>query len=287
MMPAWLAGLFPEGIAAAARLGWGFSNTSWRVTTIDGRRLAVTRLRSKAGAAPSPAATRALLDAGLPLARPVTRTPPWPDRIQVSELIEGVTGASLLGDPDGARLIGRFCGSVARRLATIDPAGLTLPDEWTDAERIGATTRRRAADARPLLAPAARRLLDEAVERLPSVLAGRPAAVVHGDLVPVNVIVRAGRLVGLLDLATIRVADPLLDAAWFDHIVGYHHPAVRAAAWEGYVDAAEVRLDEAITKPLLRLLAMARILEILDGGGLTADARNRWLDHLRENLERV
>jgi Ser/Thr protein kinase RdoA (MazF antagonist) len=283
--PAWLSALFPEGLTEAARLGWGFTNTSWRVTTADGRRLAATRLGPGAGRPPTPAVVEALIDAGLPLARPVLRSPAWPDRIRVSELIEGETGASLLGTPDGARLVGRLCGAVAKRLVSIDPAGLGLTDEWADAAWIVATTRRASAVG-PVLTPAAGHLLAAAVERLPGMLAGRPAVVVHGDLVPVNVLVRDGRLVGLLDLETMRIADPLLDAAWFDQIVGYHHPAVRAAAWAGYIEGSGLGLDNPVARPLIRLLAMARILELLDEPGLNQDARTRWLDHLRENLER-
>jgi aminoglycoside phosphotransferase (APT) family kinase protein len=284
--PAWLAALFPDGIAEAEPLGWGFTNISWRVTTVEGRRLAVTRLAHDTGPPPRAGVVQALRDSGLPVARAVVRTPPWPDRIRVSELIDGVTGAALLGDPAGARLVGRLCGSVARRLSAIDPTGLGLPDEWADPKRIGATTRRRAADAGPDLAPAVRGRLAAAVERFPGVLAGRPAVVAHGDLVPVNVLARDGRLVGLLDLETIRVADPLLDAAWFDHIVGFHHPSVRAAARAGYAEGAELGLDDPVARTLLRVLATARILEILDGP-VSADRRTGWLDHLRENLERV
>ncbi|MFV2128391.1 phosphotransferase [Micromonospora sp. LOL_013] len=43
-----------------------------------------------------------------------------------------------------------------------------------------------------------------------------PDAMVHGDLIPGNVLVRAGRLAGVLDVGGLRPADPALElvAAW-------------------------------------------------------------------------
>jgi aminoglycoside phosphotransferase (APT) family kinase protein len=53
----------------------------------------------------------------------------------------------------------------------------------------------------------------------------------HGDLAPVNLLVRDGRVAAVLDLDRARLAHPLHDAAWFAWVVSFHHRDVAGAAW--------------------------------------------------------
>ncbi len=127
---------------------------------------------------------------------------------------------------------------------------------------------------------------DQAVLRrliggLPGLLAGRASVLVHGDLVPVNVLVRDGELVGVLDLEATRRADRLFDAAWFNWIVTYHHPHASAAARAGFGDGVGVDLDAGAVQPILVLLPILRILEILARLPSGSEARDRWVPQLR------
>jgi aminoglycoside phosphotransferase (APT) family kinase protein len=287
--PGWVADLFPEAIVDATPLSWGFTNETWAIYLRDGRRLAVTRIGE--ASSPAPAATRTpdvrrvFAAAGLPIPPPVLADAerPWPADVRVSELVDGVAGAKLLADVDGARTVGRLCGAVARRLATIDGSTLGLPSLWADPDRLIRDCRRWVDSLSPDLGADARARLSAACGDLGNALAGRAAVVAHGDLVPVNIIVRDGRLAALLDLETVRLADPLFDAGWFDQIVRFHHPEVRDIALAAFASAAAIDPDEPVTRRLLGLLSMARILEIYAGLRPGDPARARWMEQLRMN----
>jgi aminoglycoside phosphotransferase (APT) family kinase protein len=287
--PGWIADLFPEAVVDATRLSWGFTNETWAVSLRDGRRLAVTRIGQAGSSAPATArlsaVRRVLASAGLPIPAPVLADAggPWPADVRVSELVDGVAGAKLLADVDGARTVGRLCGAVARRLVTIDGSGLGLPGLWADPDRLVRECGRWVDSLSRDLGAEARARLRAACDDLGNALAGRTAVVAHGDLVPVNILVRDGRLVALLDLETIRLADPLFDAGWFDQIVRFHHPDVRRVAWAAFVAAAAIDPDEPVTRSLLGLLPMARILEIQAGLRPGDPARPRWIEQLQIN----
>ncbi len=290
--PDWLTQLWPGEPVAVARLRWGFTNESWAVTLADGSRLAVTRVAdpiTEETAARSLVVLRPrLVAAGLPLAMPVAGSGArrWPSDIRVSELIEGVVGASLLDDPGGGQLVGRLCGLAGRRIAAVDPSNAGLPDLWATGRRLAEAARSWADAVAADLELTERADLADAIAVLPDRLAGRPVVLVHGDLVPVNIVVRDGRLVGVLDLETLRLADPLYDVAWFRHILGFHHPDVLDAASDGFVEAAGSDPLNAAHLALMALLPVIRILEIL--AALSADDPRRaaWLRQLRAALGR-
>jgi aminoglycoside phosphotransferase (APT) family kinase protein len=287
--PGWVADLFPEAIVDATRLSWGFTNETWAVALRDGRRLAVTRIGQAGSPALAtirlPAVRRRLASAGLPIPAPVLADAerPWPAGVRVSELVDGVAGAKLLADVDGAGTVGRLCGAIARRLVTVDGSGLGLPGLWAAPDRLVRDCGSWVDSLSPDLGAKARARLRDACGGLGNALAGRAAVVAHGDLVPVNILVRDGRLAALLDLETVRLADPLFDAGWFDQIVRFHHPEVRDVAWAAFVSAAAIDPDEPVTRSLLGLLPMARILEINAGLGPGDPARERWMEQLRMN----
>lgn len=269
LAPTWLEELFPGSMVAASRLPWGFRNETWKVELADGRRLAVTRLldRRSAGVTPTLVARvqPRLADAGLPVPALVGHPGSWPEDVLVTTFTDGEPGAALLSGPSGPRSVGSLCGTAWRQLIEVDPTGLGLPDLWAASDRLARAARVWAAALGPELGETDRTELEDLMALLPGLLAGRPATLVHGDLVPVNVLVRDGQLAALLDLESVRLADPLLDAAWFDRIVWFHHPSEHPAAWSGFTRAAGLDPYEPTTQALLHVLPIIRILELIDG----------------------
>jgi aminoglycoside phosphotransferase (APT) family kinase protein len=98
------------------------------------------------------------------------------------------------------------------------------------------------------------------IERIPDAFLGRPSVLVHGDYVPVNVLVRGRAIVAIVDWEHARLGDPLLDAATWGSTVLHHHHEVWSAAWSAFLAAAGVELDPA-TVERLRILAALRLLE--------------------------
>lgn len=113
----------------------------------------------------------------------------------VLEYLEGEV-ASRVADPEA------FAAEVADAMATIHRIdttgwGLTSP---------GSLTAPGPEAQRPILARAHAALL-------PHLEAFRPTTLLHGDMWPGNLLVRDGRLVGVLDWEDARLGDPLIDIA--------------------------------------------------------------------------
>jgi aminoglycoside phosphotransferase (APT) family kinase protein len=294
--PSWVASALGGGIAEAARLAWGFTNESWVATARDGRRLVATRLADPAAAEPlrvrTALARPRLAKVGLPVPA-VLETPggsTTPDdadgRILVSEFVEGRPGPEVLGEPGGPALVGRLLGEAWRRLAGVDPSGLGLPARWASPDELASAARAWAVASAPRLSRSARAQLNARLADLPSLLARRATGLVHGDLVPANVLVRGRDLAALLDLEAMRIADPLLDAGWFDWIVWFHHPADEPAAWEAFSEAGGAGERDETAMALVSLLPAIRLLEILADRTLASAASGRWLEQLVACLDR-
>jgi aminoglycoside phosphotransferase (APT) family kinase protein len=287
-LPGWLASaLAPTRLDRASRLGWGFRNETWKVELADGRRLAVTRLVEAASAASGASVVAvtarigpALREAGLPTPS-VVDLGPAATGLLVTDFVDGTPGAELLDEPDGAARVGSILGEVWRRLATIDPAGLDLPATWADPDGLSAASMARLARTGHRLTAPERARLAADIGAARGLLAVRTPGFVHGDLAPVNVVVGEGSLVALLDLEFTRLADPLLDAGWFDLIVAFHHPAARPAEWEAFKTSSGLDDREPATRELLRILPRLRLLEILDAPDMTDDQAGHWVRLLR------
>ena len=152
--PAWLTALFPNTLSGAVPLPWGFTNESWQVTLVDGRRLAVTRLVHPRAAGVIPARVAAMSPrleaAGLPAPVVVDGPSAWPPNVLITSFIDGRPGSALLGNPRGARTVGRLCGVAWRRMGLVDTSGLSLPTRWADPGALSAAAvgwARRAATA--------------------------------------------------------------------------------------------------------------------------------------------
>jgi len=263
--PPWLVDVFGPRIRSATLLPWGFHNETWRVQLADGRLLAVSRLVDDGG--PRLASTsretvgRRLTMASVPVPAPIV---PWAfesDRVLVTPFIEGTVAAALLSEPSGPRLVGSLAGSIIRRLSTIDPTGLAIPTLWVEPDRLGAAADQWSHRVASVLSARDRGRLDALIRAAVVLLARRPRVLAHGDLAPVNMLVRGGRLSGLIDLEAARVADPLYDAAWFDWLLRFHHPAQRNEAWLGLVEAAGLDVDSRQAAHLRHVLPTLGILE--------------------------
>lgn len=288
--PPWLERAFESGVVdAAERLAWGFRNETWKVTFTDGRRIAVTRLADPE-AAPSIVGLMTQIQPRLVAAdipSPVVVDPTLaPSGLIVTEFVDGTPGAEALGQQGGPRIVGTILGATWRRLSGIDVTGVSIPsDRATPSDLVGDSDARLARTG-GWLSAADRRQLAADVEALAGHLSSRRPGLVHGDLVPVNILTRRGHLAGLLDFEFVRLSDPLLDAAWFDWIVAYHHPADEPAAWHGFINAAGLDDREPVTRELLRIFPLVRLLEILDGERLSDEHRGRWIRMLRACLSR-
>lgn len=289
--PDWIASaLGPVGIEHASRIAWGFRNEVWRVDLAGGRHLAVIRFVDTESAAAIVSRTARLqprLQAvGIPNAT-VIDAGPASAKLLVTEFVEGTVGAALLDDSGGPELVGSILGTTWRRLAQVDPNDLDLDRTWLRPEVLVEASRARLGRVGPLLGGAASRRLAEAVAVSADLLAGRRATFVHGDLLPVNVIVRDGKLAALVDFEFARVADPLLDAGWFDSVVAFHHPAEHPAVWQAFLAASGIDAGDAVTRDLLRILPLLRYLEILDDRTTAPERAPHSIAMLREQLARA
>ena len=294
-VPAWLAETFATGsIDRAVRLGWGFRNETWQVDLTDGRRLAVT-CPADSLAAPAVVALTLVIGprlraAGIPSPRIVDLAAGDASTVFATafatEFVEGTSGAEMLALDDGPALIGALLGDAWRRLRSIDPAGLPLPDAWAAPRGLADLSRARLSRAEGWLTRQEQQLAAAAIGALPELLAGRRPGFVHGDFVPVNMLVRDGSLAAILDFEFVRLAEPLLDAAWFDQIVAFHHPGEEPAAWQAFVSAAGIDADDPRTGHLLRTLPLVRLLEILDGDRRSERVAH-WLPILRSCIARM
>ena len=275
--PAWVRAALRLDVRSATRARWGFRHETWLVAAGD-ERLVVQRRADGTDPtlAPRVAIRQVIRDAGLPVPEPV-RVTSGPDAVVVVlPYIDGVVAADLLRGGSGAGVVGRACGTVAARLASIDPGALAaagLEARGSDHDERVDPGVARLPD--PIRAPL-ERYLHEIRPRLTDV----PRIVAHGDLAPVNVLVRDDRVAAVLDFDRVRLAHANYDAAWYAWVVGTHHPGLIGDAWQGFADAAgmsgrSVR-DVAWLWPLQ---LFERVREAQDDV-----ERTRWLEHLGDAL---
>jgi aminoglycoside phosphotransferase (APT) family kinase protein len=210
----------------------------------------------------------------LPLAPVIGGDPDAPTPFLVSRFILGTSGRDLLGDEVAASRLGSAVGALARELRTVPTAGLRLSRRWADPIPLEAAARRWLDDGRLSLGSVTSRRLGRAIERIPVELGHVEPVFAHGDLAPVNVLVRDGAVVALLDLERARLAHPLYDAAWWTWIIQHHHPERTRSAGDAFLAAAGIERDRR-TLGLLDLLAVLQCLEMLAGVPVRASAERR------------
>ena len=284
LAPAWaVAALGPECVDAV-RLPWGFTNETWTATAPDGIRYIATRMASLQVAAAvigrGPEIARRLGGAGVRTPVPIAARSNVAAGVVVSERLDGAPAMLRLGDPAGAAVVGRALGWVWRRLAAVDIDGLALDDTWARPGELAEAAATWLDLIRHDLGQSVSAGFERQIGGVERLLRARSPRFVHGDLVPVNVLLREDGQPALLDLEAVRAADPLLDAAWFRWIVGYHHPDAEEPAWSAFLDETGLDAGDPTIAALLDVLPVVRILEILAQPGLGSRARGRWLDQL-------
>jgi Phosphotransferase enzyme family len=280
--PDWLAQSVDGGIFAAQRARWGFRHETWRVELGDGRMEVIQRRADGSDpTGPGPRMVRTLVrGVGLPVPEPL-RAARIAGQVVVSmPWIEGTVAAELLGTPEGAAIVGRLCGEIDARFGWLDPNGISSPRTWAGADALRAAMGRHLDGVAETLPASVRRDVRLALDRAASEVDRTAPRVVHGDLAPVNVLVRDGRLAAVLDLDRVQLAHPLYDAAWFAWIVSFHHPGVADLACDAFALAAGrsagSRTDLAWLWPLQLLERFAE--------APTATERATWQDRLTSLL---
>jgi aminoglycoside phosphotransferase (APT) family kinase protein len=286
--PEWVWDALGRAASDVRRIPWGFTNETWMGTAPDGARYVATLMASpaKAAALLARAPGIAALLAGVGLETPVpiaARSDPERGYI-VAAWLDGTPGMVSLGEARGPATVGLAAGEVWRRLGSVDPAGTDLDDLWTRPAGFADAARAWLASAASDLTTAVAAAVSRRIDGLIAVMHDRPSRFVHGDLVPANLLLRDGATPGVLDLETVRIGDPLFDAAWFRWIVGYHHPAACGPAWPAFTEAALLPQLDTAGEVLLAGLPTARILEILADANLDAQARRRWLAQLQASV---
>jgi aminoglycoside phosphotransferase (APT) family kinase protein len=287
--PGWLREALGPGLRAPRRLRWGFSHETWAASVAD-RVLVATRMddaqTAQAIVDRGPELARRLAAAGVPSPAPDPGASRPELGIVVAEYVEGSPGIEAMVDVSGVRRVGAAAGAAWARLASVDPVGLGLDDLWTRPADLRASALEwlHLVEAEVPARQAA--ALRERVTAIESLLEGRRAGLVHGDLVPVNMLMHDGALRALLDLEAAHVGEPLLDAAWFSWIVGYHHPEVEPAASGAFAREAGLMRTDDRTAALWAALPSIRILEILARLPARARARGHWLGQLCASTER-
>ena len=276
--PGWVSEACGGGVLDARRVRWGFRHETWIAETTDGQRLVVQRRadRSDPTRPRFRAVRRAVRAAGLPVPEPARASLEVGEVVVTLPFIEGVVAAELLGTDGGPELVGRLCGEVAARLGTVVPASVLLSRTWASGDLLGAAARRWMR-AVPADVPAGtRRRLSAGLARAAFEVETIPPRFAHGDLAPVNLIVRDGDVAAVLDLDRARLAHPLYDAAWFAWVVWFHHGDIAEAAWSAYDRAAGLGIGSAAT------LAWLWPLQLVERLAEAADAAERatWADRL-------
>lgn len=282
--PDWLFDVLGADLIAPSRLRWGFTNESW-TAAVRGRRLAATRMVDPESAAKvldrGPELGRRLAAVGVPTAVPIEAASNVALGVVVSELIDGTPGIEILAREGGASLLGQLAGRTWMQVRSADPDGLGLDNLWARPEDLIAAANRWLDGTSPALPRAATSALRAGLGNVAPILAGRSAGVVHGDFVPVNLLVHGDSVAALLDLESVRIGEPLLDAAWFEWILRFHHPEIADEASAAFADGSRLDRTDDATATLLAALPAIRILEILGRTGPARTGRRQWLDQLR------
>ena len=222
-------------------------------------------------------------DRGELAGRGVWVTTPW---------LDGATGASMLDDPSRCLTLAAGMADLSSLVGNVDPTDLDLNSRWAEPGRLGvvaaAWIRDRPGGPRPVArgvgSEGGRDVRDRGRSQAGTASVWRPV-VVHGDFVPINVIVRPDGGLALVDLEDVHVAPRLVDLAWWGFIVRYHHPDAWAIGWPALLAAAGIQHQAGID-PLCVAIARLRVLERA-AGARTGEGRRRWLARLAETAKPV
>lgn len=287
----WLEQIVGGPIITMAPGRWGFTNRTDIVTLADGDRVVVQRYRRRKDAEYRLRIMQALQTpaAQAGIAIPAIRRFEL-DADPVWAIFEPLPGhpvpeageASL----DGPRFpfFARRMGELLARLRGLPTGGLRLNDDWADPGRLADRARAWVQDVAEL-SHEQRAALGLVIDAWPALFSQRQAVLAHGDFAPVNVLIEGESITGLVDFESVRLADPLFDAAWWAWAVEFHDPAVLRRAWTPFLEGAEIDADEPQLPARIRAIQMLRMLELIaDPNALGSDIRRILVDRLQAML---
>lgn len=265
---------------------WGSSTRTQVVTLADGERLVLQRGSRRRGMG-----RRLRLALLLPSRAPRI---PWAELLAgeasgnrsflATRFAIGVLGSELLGNDLGAAVLGTQMGRLVPALASVPSTGLRLSSLWGDPQRLSLSAAGWLARSEAILGPSASAAVQRIVEVIPQRLGADRPRFAHGDFAPVNVILRDGAIVAVLDLERARLAHPLFDAAWWRLMVRSHHPDRWSVAGPAFFSSAGVDLGERVVEQL-DLLAVLQCLEMVASSHpRSRAARAGWAGRLRAVL---
>jgi aminoglycoside phosphotransferase (APT) family kinase protein len=200
----------------------------------------------------------------IPIPMVVAADPAGPKPWIVSAYVDGASARTMLSSLDEARRLGELVGGLVRDLASLPTGSLQAPASWRSVASLVEAASSWVASVADRLGAAESTRLAGSIAAVPASLGGVAPTLAHGDLVPVNLIVRGDALAGVLDLEAMRVAHPLFDLAWFHDTLRRHHPGAADAAIEAALRAVGA-VPDVETMDRLALLAALRSLELFAG----------------------
>jgi len=292
----WLAAALGTTIELVAERThpWASDTRTLIVTATGGERLVLQTMAERSAGARLDVARRARLARLLPTLAPWLPIPGvvavdagGSSPALVTRFVDGRGGDELLATNAGAGRLGTLLGGLILDLRLVPLRGLRLPGSWTQPERLLVASRRWAVGIRHSLAAGEARALGRLVEGAPEALFDRPVVFAHGDLSPVNVLVRSGRIVALLDLERARIGPALFDAAWVRWVVRHHHPNRWAAFDRQFRTAAGIDSSARIERTLELLGALQCLEAFARLPAARVAERTEWAHRLKEILARL
>ncbi|QIS09556.1 phosphotransferase enzyme family protein [Nocardia arthritidis] len=283
----WLERILAQPIAERAAAPAGFRNRTELITLTDGARVVLQRYRSRVDAERRVRVMLALLDPaalrGIAIPRvrhfDLDADPAW----IVFDALPGVP-VSVSDEMDSSSVeSARMMGELLARFRRLRPAGLGIDDLWADPRRLVARAKNWVTQLDPALTDAERAALDRLLHTVPDLFANRKIRLAHGDFAPDNMLTDGAALTGLLDFESVRLADRLLDPAWWAWSVGLAGPRIDDPAWPEFLVSAGIDPAEPELPQRVHALQVLRVLELLTA---RADLDPAVLDSTRKRLSR-
>lgn len=250
---------------------WGSKNRTAILGLSDGREVVVQRYRDRETAVLRVRAAEQLSDAfshlsaRIPhvIAHDLRARPPW----AVFERAPGDVGYIAAGDDLSAPTfpaMAQSMGEILQVLRQLEADRFDLPNLWARPTHLQSAAVGWLEQLVPHLSADAVATTRILLDRLPELFTGRQPVVAHGDFGPQNVLIIGHRVTAVLDLEDVRLADPLLDVAWWAWLVRAHTPHAFQRAWKPFITAAGVDLGDPFLESRLLTLIATRLLETAD-----------------------
>ncbi|MBF6330918.1 phosphotransferase family protein [Nocardia transvalensis] len=274
----WLEETLGQPVSGVAPAEWGSQNRTDTVTLRDRTRVVVQRFRRRADAERGVRVLQALREPAAHKRIPIPQIrrfdldadPPW----IVFEALPGVpVPASTEVGPTTSRFpaLARAAGRLLASFSELHCPDLELDDVWARPRYLAARADAWAECLAPGLTAAQSAALEAVLDDLPDLFEGRPVVLAHGDFAPVNLLVDGGIITGLVDVESVRLADPLFDAAWWEWSVSFAGPEVPPAAWPQFLTGAGMDPSDPVLIRRIRYLQVVRMLEMLAEHELAPD----------------